>query len=56
MIGGLWSILFVSFFPGPLVVIIVMIDGSENTIISWVFELQILCVIERYSKAPIIGK
>ena len=39
MIGGFRSVLCVSVFPGSLLVIVIMIDGSENAIVKAVFEL-----------------
>ena len=35
VIGRFRSILLVSFFQGPLIVVIIMIDDRENAIISW---------------------
>ena len=38
MIGGFGSVLCVSAFQGSLVVIAIMIDGSENAIVKAAFE------------------
>ena len=38
MIGGFRSVLCVSVFPGSLLVIVIMIDGSENAIVKAAFE------------------
>ena len=47
MIGRFRSTLFASFFQGPLVVAIIMIDGSEKHNRSLDFELRSSRVIER---------
>ena len=39
MIGGFRYILCVSVFQGSLLVIVIMIDGSENTTVKAAFEL-----------------
>ena len=39
VIGGFRSILCVSVFQGSLLVIVIMIDGSENAIVKAAFEL-----------------
>ena len=39
MIGGFRSVLCVSVFPGLLLVIVIMIDGSKNAIVKEAFEL-----------------
>ena len=39
MIGGFLSVLCVSVFPGSLLVIVIMIDGSETAIVKAAFEL-----------------
>ena len=38
MIGGFRSVLCVSVFQGSLLVIVIMIDGSENAIVKAAFE------------------
>ena len=38
MIGGFRSVLCVSLFQGSLLVIVIMIDGSENAIVKAAFE------------------
>ena len=39
MIGGFRSVLCVSVFQGSLLVIVIMIDGSENAVVKATFEL-----------------
>ena len=39
VIGGFQSVLRVSVFQGALLVIVIMIDGSKNTIVNAAFEL-----------------
>ena len=39
MIGGFRSVLCVSVFQGSLLVIVIMIDGSEKRIVKAAFEL-----------------
>ena len=47
MIGGFRSVLCVSvFLKGSLLVIVIMIDGSENVIVRAAFELQSSRVFE----------
>ena len=40
VIGGFPSVLCVSVFQGSLLVIVIMIDGSEKRIVKAAFELQ----------------
>ena len=49
VIGGFWSVLCVSVFQGSLLVVIIMIDGSENAIAKVVFELERSHVCEKSS-------
>ena len=49
MIGGFRSVLCVSVFPGSLLVIVIMIDGSETAIVKAAFELQNSHVCEKRS-------
>ena len=49
MIGGFRSVLCVSVFEGSLLVIIIMIDGSENAIAKAAFELKSSHVCEKRS-------
>ena len=44
MIGGFRSVLCVSVFQGSLLVILIVIDGSENAIVKAPFELKSLHV------------
>ena len=39
MIGGFRSVLCVSVFQGSLLVIVIMIDGSENAIVKAAFKV-----------------
>ena len=39
VIGGFQSVLFVSQFQGSLLMIVIMIDGSENTIVKVAIQL-----------------
>ena len=39
VIGGFRSVLFVSQFQGSLLMIVIMIDGSENTIVKVAIQL-----------------
>ena len=54
MIGGFGSVLCVSAFQGSLVVIAIMIDGSENAIVRAVFEFQSSRVCDKRSKAVFV--
>ena len=49
MIGGFPSVLCVSVFQGSLLVIVIMIDGSENAIVKATFELYSSHVCEKRS-------
>ena len=51
MIGGFRSVLCVSVFQGSLLVILIVIDGSEkrNIIVKASFELKSLHVCEKHS-------
>ena len=50
VIGGFRSVLCVSVFPGSLLVIVIMIDGSEKRIRRLAFKLQNSHVCEKRSK------
>ena len=50
MIGGFRSIMCVSVFQGSLLVIVIMIDGSETVVAKAAFELQSSRVFEKRSK------
>ena len=49
VIGGFLSVLCVSVFPGSLLVIVIMIDGSETAIVKAAFELKSSHVCEKHS-------
>ena len=46
MIGKIRSILFVSVFEGSLAVAIIMIDGSENPIVSWALNFRVRMLLK----------
>ena len=54
MIGGFRSVLCVSVFQGSLLVIVIMIDGSENAIVKAAFELYSSHVCEKHSEISLI--
>ena len=49
VIGGFPSVLCVSVFQGSLLVIVIVIDGSENAILKAAFELQSARVLKKRS-------